>query len=243
MTDNSNQLIDLINKNIQIHGYHITLVGQDSVPRFAYTIGLKDKIGKELVFPGGGVYLANDIVTIMNSVSKNLISSVASKDFNLKTENFGEFTLNDVDPSWANALLFGATDFYRQQSIPTLQIRPDLAHLTIDVPDLAAPWDPVREPVWRWLKEPWPLSIPSASSAITNMAALRGARITEASRWEKNEWELFAGSGPETPREEIRVVPIATLLAVDPSLQRVVDMNVGQSLWRDASENEWHDWA
>jgi hypothetical protein len=75
------------------------------------------------------------------------------------------------------------------------------------------------------------------------MAALRGARITEASRWEKNEWELFAGSGPETPREEIRVVPIATLLAVDPSLQRVVDMNVGQSLWRDASENEWHDWA
>ncbi len=37
-------------------------------------------------------------------------------------------------------------------------------------------------------------------------------------RWEKDEWEIFAGAGPDITEPERRVVPLGVLLAADPSL-------------------------
>ena len=76
----------------------------------------------------------------------------------------------------------------------------------------------------------------------TNLDALRGERITEASRWEDDQWELFAGAGPDVPQSEIRVIPLATLIAMDPSLDAVTSLKVGESLWRNTSEVRWHHW-
>lgn len=72
-----------------------------------------------------------------------------------------------------------------------------------------------------------------SSTAATDLAALRGDRVTEAARWEEGYWELTAGEGPNVPEDEVRIVPLGTLLAADPSLMPVVSLPVGGGLIRD----------
>ena len=40
----------------------------------------------------------------------------------------------------------------------------------------------------------------------------------------------------------MRVVPLATLLGADPTLQPVTTLEVGQALWRESDEDEWQIW-
>jgi hypothetical protein len=83
--------------------------------------------------------------------------------------------------------------------------------------------------------------VPENATATTNLPALRGDRITEVMRWEEGEWEIFAGAGPDVPKAELRVVPLATLLAADGSLVRALSLEVGTGVWRDA-DSDWHPW-
>jgi len=146
-----------------------------------------------------------------------------------------------LHPSWASLLMLGATDFYQRSDIPALQVAPDDAHMTIDVPNMAVAWSPQSAPLWQWLKEPWTFSVPSDSEAVTDLDALRGFSVTEACRWEENYWELFAGAGPEVPKEEKRVVGLGMLLAADPSLAPILDLKIGDGIWRE-DDLEWHVW-
>ena len=66
--------------------------------------------------------------------------------------------------------------------------------------------------------------------------------MTEVMRWEEDEWEIFAGAGPDATEDEKRVVPLGILLSADPSLLPAVDLPVGTGLWRDA-QSEWHPWG
>lgn len=84
--------------------------------------------------------------------------------------------------------------------------------------------------------------IPEHSTADTDLAGLRGERITDGRRWEQDERELFADAGCGVPREEMRVVAVGTLLAVDPSLEPVMSLIIGTGLWRDAT-SDWHPWV
>src|SRR5262249_1743851 len=81
--------------------------------------------------------------------------------------------------------------------------------------------------------EPWPFPAPKDAVAATDLAALRGDRITEAMRWEEDEWEIFAGDGPDIPEDELRVVSLGSLVAMDESLVPVVYLAVGEGLLRD----------
>ena len=134
-------------------------------------------------------------------------------------------------------------DFHGGASVSALQIMPDEDHRTIDVPALERPWSAAAEPVWQWLREPWSYPVPRNSFATTHLDALRGERITEAARWEDEQWELFAGAGPDVPLDEVRVVPLGTLLAVDPALDAVTRLDVGRALWRDADDGDWNHWG
>jgi hypothetical protein len=98
--------------------------------------------------------------------------------------------------------MLGAFDYYQKRDIPALQIVPDQAHWTVDVPDMSMPCSATTEPVWQWLHEPWTYPVPKHSTAATNLAALRGERITEVMRWEEDEWEIFAGEGPDVREDE-----------------------------------------
>ena len=104
-------------------------------------------------------------------------------------------------------------------------------------------WSASGAPVWQWKHVPWSFSAPRSSTAATNLAALRGERVTEAARWEEDQWELFAGEGPEVLEDEVRLVPLGTLLGADPSLLAVTSLPIGGALIRDPDEGEWEPWG
>lgn len=238
-----NSLDDLrsrIATDIADFGHHVTVVAQSCIPRFAYTIGLSDKIGSELVFAGGIVFDAEELVKIINLTAATLIKHPTRRIVNI--DEIGSIFLKACDTSWSKELLLGAYTFRPAGNFSVYQILPDDEHLTVDVPDMSVAWDAEREPAWRWLKLPWDLPVPASSRAVTNLDALQGHRVTEASRWDKDEWELFSGSGPDTPRDQVRIVPIGTVLAADETLLPVLDLKVGKSLWRAGDEADWHEW-
>ena len=233
--------LQVIQKNIVEYGHHIYLVPGVTAPRFAYTIGLSDTLGAELVFAGGASYTAKEVRQIVNDIATQLRSN---PEFSAKIEiaKLGVFTFEKVNDSWIQSLLLGALDYYKDRVISAYQILPDKCHGTIDIPDLRRPWCAASEPAWRWYYEEWPFPIPRKSVAVTNLEALRGRRITEAARWEDDQWEMFAGPGPDVVREDVRVVPLAILLGVDASLQSVVSLELGKAIRRDEKDGAWQLW-
>ena len=106
---------------------------------------------------------------------------------------------------------------------------------------MSVPWNGTLAPAWRWLHQQWDYPVPEKSVSATNLAALRGERITEAVRWDEDEWEISSGPASEVPYDEMRVVPLGSLIAADQSLERVVDVTVWEGIWRDA-DFDWQPW-
>ena len=229
-----------IRENIARHGLHVYMVISDVTPRFAYTIGLSESVGVELIFAGAVFYMKDEVLQIIEAIASELKTSHERRTF--EVSGLGSFSLRQVHASWAGEFILGAFDYYQKRDIQTLQIVPDEVHWTLDVPDMSAPWSATGAPVWRWLREPWTFAVPKESTAVTDLAALQGEPVTEAARWENDYWELFAGCGPDVPKDEKRVVALGTLLAADPSLAAVLSLQLGEGLWRDG-HSEWHPWG
>ena len=229
-----------IRENITRNGLHVYLVMSDVTPRFAYTIGLSESVGAELILAGAIFYMKDDVLQIIKAIASQLKADHARRSFEIIGQ--GSFSLRQAHGSWAAEFILGAFDYYQKRDIAALQIVPDKAHWTIDIPDMTAPWSPTGEPVWRWLREPWTFPVPENSEATTDLAALRGEPVIEAVRWEENYWELFAGCGPDVPKNEQRLVPLGSLVASDPSLEAVMNLELGAGLWRD-EDSKWHPWG
>jgi Domain of unknown function (DUF4262) len=235
------QALDSIRENIARTGLHIYVVSGEQTPRFAYSIGVSESIGVELILAGAIFYSSEEVIQIVNNVAAQLKVQKDRQAFEVAGR--GLFSLRRAHSSWATELMLGACDYYQKQEIPAVQIVPDNAHWTIDVPDMSLPRNATTEPVWRWLDEPWNYPVPENSNAATNLAALRGDRITEVMRWEEDEWEVFAGAGPDVPKGDVRLVPLGTLLAADESMVPAVHVAIGEGLWRDPDrKSEWHPW-
>jgi hypothetical protein len=174
--------------------------------------------------------------------------AVASTESNwlnqaISTDSLGCFSLVKVHPSWAELLVLGAFDYYDQPVLCVWQIVPDSAHHTSEVPAMEVAFDMATQPVWQWLTRKWEYPIPVDSMAVTNLRVLAGAKATEVMRWEENNWEVFAGVGPDIPKAELRIVPFGTLLGIDASLQVAVNLEVGKGLWRDSLALDWQPWG
>jgi len=234
-----NEAINTIRQNIAQRGHHIYVVSGSVIPRFVYSIGLSDSVGAELILAGAIFYTKDEIIRVVNEIAERLSAGPERRLFEIA--GLGSFALQSVHASWAKALMLGAFDYYERKAITALQILPDKSHWTIDVPDMSVAWSPAT--AWQWLRESWTYPVPEDATATTNLGALRGNRITEAMRWEENEWEMFAGAGPDVPKADIRIVPLGTLLSFDQSLVPVVNLPIGQGLWRDpVPESEWRLW-
>jgi Domain of unknown function (DUF4262) len=240
--DKRKAALDEIRLNIAQHGFHIYVVTGGGDPLYGYTIGLSQSLGVELVFAGAYFYGLDDVPKIIGSIVADLKPPVAWEAGKINRASWGLFSFSKVHMSWATTLMLGALDFYQVKEIQAFQIVPEATHWTLDIPDLSEPWSPTKAPAWRWLHEEWAYPVPSKSVAITNLGALRGERITEVMRWEEDEWEIFAGVGPDVPQEERRVVPLGVLLAADESLLPAVNLPIGAGFWRD-SVSEWHPWG
>lgn len=233
------RVLTRIRKNIETAGFHLYLIADGSVPRFAYTIGLRDTIGGELVMPGAIFYMADDVARVFHAVRREVEQrGLAQRED--AVAGHGGFSLRRVDSSWVPMLLLGACDYYQTDDVPAWQLVPPVERMTIDVPDMGSPWDPEREPVWRWLQEPWPHPVPDNATVTTSLAALRGQRVTEVTRWDDG-WEMFP-DGSDVPESALRVVPLGVFLGYDPTLEAALDVPVGEGIWRRPEGDEWHAW-
>ncbi len=240
-TDDRDRILGRIRAGIASVGHHVTLVQGGRTPRFAYSIGLTETGRPEVVLPGATVLTGKAVKRVLDGAVKMSREGSLAPGATVTLPEAGSFVVSVVHPSWADRVLLGALDLYGADSVTALQLVPDATHRTIDVPDMSQPWDPARAPVWRWLVEPWDLPFSPGSVAVTNLDALFGEPISEAARWEDTEWEMFAGAGPDVPPDAVRVVPLATLLGFDPSLEPVTRLEVGQALRRDPG-GEWQRW-
>ena len=236
------QALETITRNIEQHGHHIYIVLGAPCPRYAYTIGIGQRLGSELILAGASFYVKDEVVEIINGLAAQLGPHSTWNDIHLTIGQRGSFSLRRADRTWANKLMIGALDYYRTDEVEAFQIVPDETHWTVDVPDMSDPWSATSEPVWQWLHNPWQFSVPSNSVAMTDLGALHGEMITEVVRWEEDYWEAYAGSGPDVLHEEQRPVPLGTLLGADESLGAIVELRVEHGLWREA-DAVWHAWG
>jgi hypothetical protein len=160
----------------------------------------------------------------------------------LAIDGIGGGTLQEAHPSWTVHMLLGALEYYKLENIKAMQISPGDDYWTIDIPNMKEPWSPTAQRIWKWLNCSWDHPVPEESQATTNLDALRGQPITELVRWEKDDWEMFAGAGPDVDENDVRIVPLGTMLGHDESLECIVNLEIGSGLWRKDGNSEWHPW-
>lgn len=234
------QALALIPRNIRTHGFHSYLIGDSTCPRFAYTIGLCESLGAELVLAGAVYYMADEINAILHAI-RNSWQARGDVRQPIVVEGLGTFTLRVAHPSWTKSLMLGAYDYYGVDAIEAYQIVPDEDHNTIDVPDLGIPWSAEVAPSWRFLHEAWDLDVPSTSHAMVPLDVARGARITHAARWEDDYWEMFAGMPDRFDPDNARFVPIGVLLGADRTLASLLELPVGRAA-RRGEGGGWVTW-
>jgi hypothetical protein len=236
------QFLKLIDTHIKEYGYHITVVTSCPDPRYAYSIGLSDLVNFEIIFAGGIIYSKDEVTIIFDAVVDKLKTEKNINDLKIYVENLGVFSLNNVDDSWCRLMMLGVFDYYKVDKVKAFQIIPDSTHYTLDIPYMSKERTDSTEPVWQWLNQEWDYPVPVNSTVITNINTLFGEEITELTRWENNEWEMFAGAGPDVKKEDLRVVPLGTILGIDKSILPALKLDIGEGLWRDSRESEWNNW-
>jgi hypothetical protein len=229
----------LIKHSIQQQGFHLFSICQGSYPRFGYTVGLTTTLGAELVMPGAAWFNAGEVSVILALIRRQLLAD-RRFDVPFAFDGLGSFTLRKAHRSWTRKLLLGALDHYASRDVAAYQVVPDQDHWTIDVPDLSTPLGAGRSPGWQWLREPWRHPVPACSYAVADLAALRGGRIFQAARWEDDCWEIFTGPAEQFSDDDLRAVPLGCFLARDPSLAPILDLKVGQGIWRGDDDDAWH---
>jgi len=235
------EFLKLIRKNVEKYGYHITFVNGGQNPHFAYTIGLYEKLGFELVIAGG--YISVQVnEEIFSGILSGLNSGLnTSSVFEVSDGVSGEaFMLLEMHSTWKESMILGVFDYYNNNNIKAFQILPTKVK-PIDVPVMSNSWDK-EDPIWCWLKKEWKEDIPISSYVVTNLGFLQGETITEIMRWEDDFWEMFAGAAPDVPDEDVRILPISTMLAIDKSLKPAVELSIGSGLWRENKQSKWEVW-
>jgi hypothetical protein len=236
-------LLTRISWNIASTGYHLTVVTGGALPRFAYTIGCTTTIGAEFAFAGGEYYSQAQVAEIIAALIAFAAKEPDWQSLSISVGSSGSFSVKKADASWSERLLLGAFEYYNHAPLPVWQILPDGPYRTLDVPDMSHVFEVVSQPIWQWVVRQWDYPIASDSIALTNLPVLFGEKATEVMRWEKDEWEIFSGSGPDVPEEDRRIVPLGVLIGLDNTVDRAVYLPIGKGLWRDAVALEWHDWG
>ncbi|UOE49207.1 DUF4262 domain-containing protein [Mucilaginibacter sp. SMC90] len=231
------EFLDIIRKNIDKNGYHVTLVNGGQNPNFSYSIGLSEKFGFELIIAGGFKSIKENEFIFDQIYQKLQSGSTVNSQFSLSDNNV--FYLGIVDSSWCEKLMLGVYDYYSVDKITAYQIIP--IEKTLETPLMSDAVIP-NDPIWKWLYMNWDIDAPKNSYVITDLNALKGKTITEIAKWEDHVWEMFSEPGPDVEKEDIRIVPLGTILGIDTTLKPIVNLIIGQGLWRNDKDSSWQDW-
>lgn len=231
------EFLDIIRKNIDKNGYHVTLVNGGQNPNFSYSVGLSEKFGFELIIAGGFKSMKENEFVFEHVYQKLLSGSTVNSQFLLFESDV--FYLSTVDPSWCKKLMLGVYDYYSVDEITAFQIIS--IERTLDTPLMSDALIP-NDSIWKWLYIDWDIDASKNSYVITDVNALKGKTITEVAKWEDHVWEMFSGPGPDLEDEDIRIVPLGTILGIDATLVTILNLIVGQGLWRDNRDSTWQDW-
>jgi hypothetical protein len=230
----------LIHDNIVRHGVHVTAVSGGAFPGFGYTIGLLAKpFGAELVYAGGCSATSNEISTILNHAAAQLADELRTENSVTGSASFG---LRAVHESWQSQLLLGVYDYFDTDSFSAFQVTIPDAELDIETPDLSRAYDPATEPIWQWLREPWPYAIPKSTWVMTNRPALQGHTIDRVCLWDDGFEMVAESAGPIDPDDGL-LVRLSTLLALDPTLEPVLALAVDQCVRRTGPGTAWKPWT
>ena len=238
---NKESYLKNIDSSIDFKGHYIAAVLAGPQPAFVYSIGLLKQVGFELVFCGGSNYTLKQLEFIVDlfcnkiNISKNI-------DQKITTEKLGVFSLVHCHDSWCNKTALGVYDYYKTGHINLVQIVPEDKNRLLDVPDMSVEWSK-ENGIWKWLDVDWFYNVPERSTVITNFNALRGEPVTEISKWEDDEWEMFAGAGPDVAEEDIRIVPLGTMLGIDKTIEASLDLEIGKGIWRESRYSSWQKWG
>jgi hypothetical protein len=228
-------LLKTIGDGIRQTGYKIIFVNGGQNPHYAYTIGLYEKFGFELVVAGG-------FTSIKDNESKfraiyRALNSGADTNSVFNCESCDEMKLLQMHSSWSENMTLGVYTYYNIDSVRTLQIFP-LNERLLDIPIMSEPFDEFN-PIWKWLTIPWDRNTPKNSYVITNVEFLRGEPITEIMRFEDGYWEMFVDS--KVPRD-VRALPLGVMIGIDGSLEKAIELKIGDGLLRENKDDEWRDW-
>jgi len=232
------EFLQIIRTNIDEIGYHLTLVNGGQHPDFSYSIGLTEKLGFELIIAGGGFISIEENESVFNGILNSLKSGYpVGSEFILPNNDI--YYLIKAESSWSKKLMLGVYDYYNVDEIIAYQIVPE--DRPIDTPLMSEPMIS-NDPIWKWLDIDWDIDAPKNSYVITDINSLKGKTIIELTRWEENVWEMFSQPGPDVSEGDIRTVPLGTILGIDPTLEVIISLVIGQGLWRDNKHSSWQDW-
>src|SRR5437879_840265 len=86
--------LEQIRENIARTGRHIYVVaGGAATPRYAYTIGVSESIGAELILAGASFYMNDDVAPILNDIAAQLKSKTEWEAMKFEVAEHGSFTL------------------------------------------------------------------------------------------------------------------------------------------------------
>lgn len=237
--DKRSNFLRLIKENISEFGYHITLVNGAQNPNYAYTIGLHEKFGFELVIAGQyiSVKAYENIFKLVVKELETITSSVLIHKNKVLNEN--DIDVIEMHSSWKERMILGAYDYYHTDKIKAYQIKHN--NRLLDVPDMSKFWN-INCPIWCWLEKEWDFQIPKAAHVVTNIQFLKGETITEIMRWKDDYWEMFVGVTPDVSDEDVRILPFGTMKGIDDSLMLASNLHNDHGLWRENKDDQWHDW-
>jgi hypothetical protein len=98
------EVLETIRRNIEQSGFHAYAVTGGGVPQFAYTVGLTQSIGAELLLAGAHFYVLDQIKQIIAFLARESRSLAMQRGQEISTE-YGSFLLRDADLSWIKALM------------------------------------------------------------------------------------------------------------------------------------------
>src|SRR5437763_5985394 len=102
--------LEEIREHIARKGHHVYVVVGAVIPRYAYTIGVSESIGAELILAGASFYGNDDVVDILNDIAAQLKRDREILRF--EVDGQGAFTLGKAHESWAMGFMRGAVDYY-----------------------------------------------------------------------------------------------------------------------------------